>query len=167
MININVDIRPIEQRFSAMIVSSQNLAPTMRRIGKQVVDSNKRNFALGGRPFPWVPNKVGTRTLFGTGRLMNSIQVDEVDKEGVTVTAGEGLRYAKIHQLGGTINHPGSTKLQVFKSGGKTIFSRGTKAHTIPIPQRRFFRLQDEDVDVIKTMLTGALLNEKSPITIT
>lgn len=54
---------------------------------------------------------------------------------------GSKVVYAAIHEYGGTINHPGSTKPQAWRnSEGKLVIrGRGTKPHPIKIPARPYF----------------------------
>lgn len=79
-----------------------------------------------------------------TGPLYQSIQsVVEEDTGSVTGRVfSQGVRYAAIQEYGGTIQHPGSNKLQVFPGrDGKMIFTRRTAPHAINIPERSYARL--------------------------
>src|SRR5690242_6877903 len=127
-------------------------------IGELLIKSNVANFDEGGRPVPWPPNKKGTPTLVGSGKLRDSGVISGVGSEFVEVAWGAGLPYAAIHQFGGTINHPGSSKLQVFQAGGKTVFAHGTRPHQIQIPARRYLRIQDEDAVAILRLLGDYLV---------
>jgi len=61
---------------------------------------------------------------------------------------GSSVKYALIHEYGGTINHPGGTPY-IIGEGGKAIFVKKsysgdrkvkyTKAHSIKIPARPYF----------------------------
>lgn len=51
---------------------------------------------------------------------------------------GSRVVYAAIHEFGGTIKHPGSTKMQAFQIGGHKVVAHGTKPHDIPIPKRPY-----------------------------
>lgn len=84
-----------------------------------------------------------------SGRLRRSIKVQEVSARSVTV--GTDVIYAKIHNEGGEIDHPGGTAYIV--KDGKAIFITNKKAesekangrelkrtgpHKIKIPRRQF-----------------------------
>ncbi len=90
-----------------------------------------------------------------SGDLRDSIFQENVqnDASGVTykVASGGNLRYAAIHEFGGTIKHPGSDKLQVFDVGGRTVFTHHTAPHDIPMPQRSYMRtaLADNKAQIV------------------
>ena len=97
-----------------------------------------------------------------TGNLARSIQkiVAETPSAitAMVYSAGD-VKYAAIHEYGGVIHHPGSYKFQVFKIGGKTIFTHGTVAHDIPIPMRSFMRtsLAENKEKIIASMNAAVL----------
>jgi len=78
----------------------------------------------------------------GTGeRLWHTIRVIEPERSGRGYRSGlragsPGVRYARIQEFGGVIQHPGSSgKLQVFETrAGDTVFTMKTKPHSIAIP---------------------------------
>jgi phage gpG-like protein len=77
-------------------------------------------------------------TLFRSFTKGNSLNLFKETTDGVTI--GSMVKYAAIHEYGGTIKHPGSSKKQAFKIGGRLIVTNGTKAHDIPIPQRPYLK---------------------------
>jgi phage gpG-like protein len=129
-----------------------------RAAGEIAVKHFKQNFRKGGfddaAPEPWQKRKKdpspGRAILVKKGHLRDSIYVVKYDRNGVTI--GSNSPYAKIHNEGGTINHPGGTAY--FVKGKKAIFVSNktatrfagmhkklmlrTKAHKIPMPQRKF-----------------------------
>lgn len=79
--------------------------------------------------------------------LKNSIQVTKADMQSVEITAGEGLKYAAIHNDGGTITVPVTEKLRKFcwamfkkTADEKWKYMAITKKDrlVIKIPQRQF-----------------------------
>jgi hypothetical protein len=70
---------------------------------------------------------------------------------------GAGVKYAKIHEYGGTIHHPGGTAFFIDQAmGGRAVFVSNasamaaslprTQPHDIPMPERSYMRsgLQEE-----------------------
>jgi phage gpG-like protein len=81
--------------------------------------------------------------LVKTGALRRSIRIVRISEAQVTV--GSDIPYARIHNEGGDIQHPGGTAYIVKK--GKAIWvsnakassrMKRTKPHKITIPERRF-----------------------------
>lgn len=84
-------------------------------------------------------NKLNT----GKGNLFRSFAPNSKDNilnvSGKTLQFGSKLLYAAINEFGGTINHPGSSKIQAWRGGnGKLVVTRGTKPHPITIPKRPY-----------------------------
>lgn len=92
-----------------------------------------------------------------TGRLSRSIR-PYFESAGDTVQSGagggRGVPYAKIHEFGGVINHPGGTAYFVPK-GGRAVFVSNasalaatlprTRPHPIPMPERSYMRSAFEE----------------------
>lgn len=128
----------------------------MFRVGEYLINMVKTNFLAGGRPDRWKPSKKNPLTMIGSGALMNSGRISTLTDDTVRVTFGEGLPYARIHQTGGIIKHPGSKKFQVFEVGGQVVFTHGTKAHDIPMPKRRYVNIPPTEVaGIIRTYNTS------------
>jgi phage gpG-like protein len=160
LIEFSVDMTPLEMRLRALSSHMEN--PPMKEVGDVIVESTVKTFAAGGRPEAWIANKKGTPTLGGpASSLVRNTVITGMGQTFVEVTGGKGLPYASIHQLGGIIKHPGSDKLQVFIVDGKTVFTRHTRPHDIPIPARRWFRIQDEDVTMIVSLIKTFILQEE------
>ena len=147
-----------------------NTTPAMRIIGEIGRSSIVKNFESEGRPTPWKKSKraikAGGQTLTKSGRLRKSI----VYKAGRTeVDIGTNIIYARIHNLGGTINSPARERVLHFsqktrgKIGAGDLFARRSKAryamkvngkaYTIIMPKREFMLLQAEDWNEIRAAL--------------
>jgi phage gpG-like protein len=85
-----------------------------------------------------------------TGTLRRSI-IERVEDNGNTITGivGTNLSYARIHEFGGTIKHPGGTAYLLFahetavflkNSNPLADRARRTKPHDIPMPERSYLR---------------------------
>ena len=69
-----------------------------------------------------------------------------------TVMVGSNLKYARIHQKGGTIT-PKKAKKLVFKGrGGKKV-----AVDQVTIPARPYLGISDEDMDDVKSTMTDFL----------
>lgn len=87
-----------------------------------------------------------------SGDLRASIFSKPIQESGDTITgyvASSGdVKYAAIHEFGGTIPHPGGTPYMNFQgqtffvslANAKNLNLPVTKAHAIPMPQRSFMR---------------------------
>lgn len=88
-----------------------------------------------------------------SGRLSSSVHpVDQSSGDDISAGAGggAGVPYAKIHEYGGTINHPGGTAYFVSALLGRTFFVSNasalaaslprTQPHTIDMPERSYMR---------------------------
>ena len=127
-------------------------------LGAEAVRQTKENFQRGGFDSgtePWAKRKndpdPGRGVLIGkgSGHLFKDIRV--LSQTDNMVVVGTTLPYARIHNDGGTINHPGGTAF--FPRDGKIVYVSNkvasnlattghklprTKAHPIRIPQRKF-----------------------------
>lgn len=95
-----------------------------------------------------------------TGALYNSIRSEMVENADTVygrVYSDGSVKYARIHEYGGTINHPGSDKFQAWQNGGAWVYTHKTRPHLIPIPQRSYMRSALEEMrDNIVARLTAA-----------
>jgi phage gpG-like protein len=156
-----------------------NNAP--RAVGVLAVNHFKSNFEKGGfdngTVKTWNKRKndktPGRATLVKAGHLRDSIRVVRANTSSVTI--GSSKVYAKIHNEGGTINHPGGTSY--FVKEQKAIFVKNTTAsrfasifgrklqvtqpHKIPMPQRQFIgnsqTLNNKIVDWLRNTFKNAL----------
>ena len=128
-------------------------------LGAEAVRHTKENFRMGGFMDgglqAWPSRKSdpdpGRGILIGkqTGHLFKDVRV--LSRTDTSVTVGTTLPYARIHNEGGTINHPGGTAF--FPKAGKIVYVSNkvagnlatagrklprTRAHLIRIPQRKF-----------------------------
>lgn len=105
---------------------------------------------------PWAPTKEHNprgSLMVRSGALVSSIRPSVVSEKEVRISAGgPKVPYAKIHNEGGVINHPGGTAYTMIKKGEvlmpvwvsakKARESKKkypvTKPHEIPMPQRQF-----------------------------
>lgn len=125
---------------------NSNLAESMRWAGNLMLDSVRKNFMAAGRPDKWPQKKDGSRSfLFQSGDLLRSIQMRSDATSATVSISTRDVPYAAIHNFGGVIKHPGSSKFQVFHIGGAVVFTHGTKPHDIHIPQRQYMMFQEED----------------------
>ena len=79
-----------------------------------------------------------------SGALRGSIR-SRVTESMTAITAtisSDGVRYAAIHEFGGTIHipeiRPKTARALAFEIGGQTIFAAYARAHDVHIPQRSF-----------------------------
>lgn len=171
MFSVSIEAGGLIQRLGALAARASEIPrQVFEDIGTLLVESVHMNFEVGGRPQPWTPSKrvlkEGGQTLVQSGALMNSVAVSAIGDNFVEVGMGEGLPYALIHQFGGTIDHPGSDKFQVFEMDGHMIFTHHTKAHTIELKARRYFRIQDTDADGILNILANYIIRRPEGMTI-
>jgi phage gpG-like protein len=187
MFKISFDNGGVVQRLTAMQLRMENIPSDIwQSIGELIIESVHQNFLVGGRPEQWVESKhvmshsgpqiaepAFTRTLIGTGVLMNSEKM-RVGGNFVEVTWGEGLPYAKIHQFGGVIDQTITDQQRRFfwakyYSSENEMFKAMALSKTlhIVIPQRRYLRIQDEDLIEITNYLRNYIINnQKYSITI-
>lgn len=113
------------------------------------VKENLNKHDSGTPANPGQPSKPGSPPGKQSGTLSRSIQVDlSKCKSDLEATVGTNLIYAKIHEFGGTINHPGGTPYIVTKRGAVFISKAAaanmgkkvklTKAHVIFMPMRPY-----------------------------
>lgn len=105
------------------------------------------SFKTGGAAFDASTAKNTTAQLrVASGRLIKSfnpaspenVAEIQVDGESLSLKYGSKVPYAAIHEYGGTISHPGSSKRQAFVVDGRLVVTNFTKPHSIPIPKRPY-----------------------------
>lgn len=182
-----ITARNIEQakaELTDVVRRVEDLRPVLAQFGVHMLRSIQENFAVGGRPRfrPWAVSTAaneagplylagGRRTtasrgrtarartgkvLYDTGTLANSIKVLVAGNR--TLSLGTNLKYAAIHQLGGTINIPGirpvrAHALRWFLPGGKAVFAKKAAPHTVRIPARPYLVAQPEDLEILQAMI--------------
>jgi phage gpG-like protein len=150
-------------------IEEQDWQAITEEVGDVMLDAVRMNFIEGGRPDKWQPLKSGEPSfLFRSGNLLNSIQKttgEEDDSYWAQVSTTGGLPYAEIHQYGGVIQHPGSTKAPIpMMINGEMTFRWMKDPFNINVPPRPFMELTEEDVRQIMELAAGRLvtiLNEK------
>lgn len=158
----DINISEIKQKIDkAMGVIKVN---ALKALEIEATRSIQKNFEVGGRP-KWIPSKKkgklkGTNTLRVSGAL-SQISAVRDDTAGVVtlITNPASRAYARIHQEGGIINHPGGTHARRKKKDGKSVFAskrRDTgkaikvdvsfsKPYQIKIPARPYLVIPEED----------------------
>jgi phage gpG-like protein len=96
--------------------------------------------------------------------MFESIQIEWGEKSASVFIDTERVPYARIHNEGGTIKHPGSNKFQAFGFGDGMVFTHYTKPHDIQIPRRQFMLFQDEDKTAILELLSNAIFSESGTV---
>jgi len=131
-LEMKVDVQPAVARLDRLpaAVRSQ-LRPAVIRTTQMVANQVIHN--LSGA----VLNK-------RTGRLISSLRQEM--RESPTEIYGRVWMdmavapYARIHEYGGTIKHPGSNKFQAWQGPTGWVYTHRTRPHDIPIPERSYLR---------------------------
>ena len=132
-----------------------NTQALMDSVGEALVSGTLKRFDAEKDPEgqPWEPSgraqEDGGKTLTDSGRLRRSIEFAATSDK---VMVGSNLKYARIHQKGGTIT-PKKAKKLVFKGrGGKKV-----AVDQVTIPARPYLGISDEDMDDVKSTMTDFL----------
>jgi HK97 gp10 family phage protein len=81
--------------------------------------------------------------------IFNEVTDTATEVTGKVASSGD-VKYAGIHEFGGTINIPEITakgKALAFMMGGKQVFFKKVAAHTITMPERSFMRSSLKDME--------------------
>lgn len=173
-------VKKLNQELSQRVKLISLGSPVFGEIGNYIVRDIRRIFQQGGDP-KWPESnrarkggfvKSGKRkgefkkgkTLQKTGRLRNSITYEV---RGTDVIVGTNVKYAAIHQFGGTFTHPGGTPyLPSFFGGGFIPLRKDgkyppgtsfTNPHSITMPARPFLVIRPNAIKTIKGKLTKAI----------
>jgi phage gpG-like protein len=135
----------------------------------------KKNFTEGGRPVKWKPRKTitkkqkGTNLMVVSGNLSNVMAVKNESDFSVTLITNPSARaYARIHQEGGTINHPAKPlkfRRKKYKSGiTRTVFASSkhkkiiketmSKAYVQKIEARPYMVIPQEELNRVIKLIT-------------
>lgn len=125
--------------------------------------------AFDGDPWPAAKRPPHTGSLMNrSGDLRNSIRPSMITANEVRISAGgpkKSSRYARIHNEGGTIRHPGGTAFVPMGKGADKRFAwvrketaQGrnfprTKPHDIPIPRRQYMGYSRELMRILNPKL--------------
>ena len=163
----------VQKLMSLMIAQGKDMRPLMRQVAADMHDAVEENFEKQGRQPGWKSlstayarykakkKKTGnSKILEFSGALRRSI----TEKSNATqAVVGTNLKYAAIHQFGGTIEMKPRTSILAFKKyqrgqfKGKTLFAKNNskatfgikaavKAYQVQMPARPFLKLTDSDV---------------------
>jgi HK97 gp10 family phage protein len=92
--------------------------------------------------------------------IFNEVQQTDTSTVGKVASSGD-VKYAAIHEFGGTINIPeieAKGAALAFMMGGKQAFFKKVAAHTVTMPERSFMRSALTDMhDQIVQELTEAV----------
>lgn len=165
-IKIDVDDREIQAKLKKLELDGGDLVGPMNVIGRKITTRVKLGFRSSVSPWgqAWAPLKRRSgQPLRDTGRLMASITY-RTGKDGDSsfVDVGTNVRYAPIHQFGGTIKIAARSqhvyrqllKTGAFKRGfvkkSRSNFAQGVTigAHEIVIPARPFLPLTDNELSL-------------------
>jgi phage gpG-like protein len=95
-----------------------------------------------------------------TGELLRSIKPELVENPtsifGIVFSdpSSPAAKYASIHEYGGVIDHPGSSKFQAWQGANGWVYTHFTRPHKIPMPERSYMRssLADMQAEIISRM---------------
>jgi len=158
MLNVKVTVKDMAARAVVKETARRMSRPQkpLRSCGLVLLRSVTKTFKAGGRPLRWKPSwralKTGGRTLIKTARLMRSITMHVA---GRTLRVGTNVKYAAIHQLGGTIPArvilPKRAKaLRWIDGSGNVRFAKKVTVGPTEIPARPFLVIQDADWRVFR-----------------
>jgi len=168
LIKVHLDMADVQARLQGLQGKLHNRRPFMKAVKNIMQNAVEENFAQEGRP-KWTPlraatlarrgNKGDGKILQVTGRLVNSIMGRYDDNSAIV---GTNVRYAAIHQFGGTIKQKARTGVVHYfqRHGNGQRFSRENgahygmkrdhKAYSITMPARPFLALTTEDKEQIR-----------------
>lgn len=119
------DNNPFEEPLKRLEEAVKEASPViLRKMGTHAVNFAHENFekeGFQGASFePWAPRKKETRKTKGKKILTNTAQLrnnTHFNIEGDSVVIRNNVPYAKIHNEGGTIDHPERSQVMNFKRG--------------------------------------------------
>lgn len=182
MPKVNPLEHPLKKLAAAVAAAKGDI---LQKMGTMAVNFTHENFEKeafqGAALEPWKPRAketkktTGKQVLTQTARLRNSTRFDVLE-DGVRLY--NNVEYARIHNEGGTINHPARESIMNFarsKSGGlklgkiqtigqrKRIVAQAKAqigAHTTTMPQRQFIGNSPVLNNRISPMVIKEILNE-------
>lgn len=175
LFTVEIDDLAVGQELRALIARMDNRLPFLKHVGEGLANSTKDRFQHGAAPdgTPWAALSASTirqRTrkgqtpitiLLAKGKLRGSI-ISQVEGESVLIgpsAAGDQSEYARIHQLGGTINKAARTgriyrmkneqgqvgRRFAAKESANHVTDVNIPAHTISIPARPYLGVSESD----------------------
>lgn len=179
MIRIETKDEAVKARMAELYRKMHDPSPVLKPIGEYMVRSTEDRFrSQGPAPdgTPWAPLKKSTlkrkkhpKILTESGDLRGDIHYQLLDTHRVAIGPSSRIKYAAIHQLGGTIRRAAGTTtvrhrtdakgnlMTTAQFGGKgLIFAKGshrrvlsrvfdTSAHDITIPARPYLGVSAAD----------------------
>lgn len=95
-----------------------------------------------------------------SGKLLNSIQSQLIENTATVYgrVFTQGVPYAAIHEFGGVIHHPGSSKFQSWQGPAGWVYTNFTRPHDIPMPKRSYMNssLDEMRAEIISRLTTAA-----------
>ncbi len=151
-----------------IVEASNNLFETIAKDAAEIAvkhfkDSFEKQGFTDSSFIPW-PNRndgAGHKLMQLNNNLYNSIKANSITKDGVEITAGEGLPYAAIHNNGGTITVTVTPQMKKFfwamykqtdKEMWKHLYLSKKEQLTIKIPQRQYIgesQALDKKIDTV------------------
>ncbi|EAO3630717.1 phage virion morphogenesis protein [Salmonella enterica] len=148
MMQLTVKDGPLRRALKNIAAAGTDMTPLMRAIAGTLATETAVNFEEEGRP-PWVPSLAAQKrdgmTLSDTGHLQRSITTAYDARSAVI---GTNVAYARLHQLGGTVERKG--REVYFKQGKdgtigrrfvkkkRSNFAQAVRDHTATYPARPF-----------------------------
>jgi phage virion morphogenesis protein len=130
-ITIAIDDKPVAEALARVIAAGRDLQPLFERIGAQMVQNTSMRFEAesgpGGRKWQKLAKSTlaskapDTRILRRRGFLSHSLTFNTLTD---SVEWGSGVKYAAIHQLGGTIEHPARQGSAMFRRAKEGAFTK-------------------------------------------
>ncbi|HAT1684407.1 TPA: phage virion morphogenesis protein [Klebsiella oxytoca] len=148
MMQLSVKDGPLRQALKHLAAAGTDMTPLMRAIAGTLATETALNFEEEGRP-PWVPSLAAQArdgmTLSDTGHLRRSVTTD-YDTHSAVI--GTNVEYARLHQLGGTVER--KNREVYFKQGqdgtvgrrfvrkAHSNFAQAARDHTADYPARPY-----------------------------
>jgi phage virion morphogenesis protein len=170
-LNLKVDLSAYDAALLKLIRATKQRHDLMTAMAGTMLDAVEENFQQQGRPkwLGWSPayaKKRGSgQILQKTGRLAASIRAAITNDD---ATVGTNVRYARIHNEGGEIQHEaratnlyfkqyknGSVSRQFAKKRNSNFVQSATiGAHTVTMPARPFLQLTSDDIRELENTAT-------------
>jgi phage virion morphogenesis protein len=146
--SFKINFAGLDKFVEGCIEKIKNPNPLMAAIGETLVSSTKERMNRGESPdgTPMKPVQRGGVPLMDSGLLRRSITYNAGTAD---VTIGTNLKYARIHQLGGTIE-PKTKKALAFKIKNK---EGNAVVKKVTIPARPYLGISKDDIEEIKEMI--------------
>ena len=160
---ITISVEDAAARAMLNKLGQMDTAPLMRRLGERIqawtqdrFDANQQQAPDGT---PWAklnpkyaqnkPRHLQNRKLTLSGHLRKSIRWQLLDSQSVLV--GTNVKYAAIHQFGGTIR----------PKKGKALAFGGRFVQSVTIPARPYLGISEQDNKEIREIIKGWVLEQQ------